>query len=356
MPIDRGNVTSVCLVSLFISASLTFSTCLGADDDLKQRFLSEAPEAWSQYRVRAEHIQGAVTFTQTNRGSSERALRSTERQITVFDRNALVISERENRNSEYLKTAVGVNSDYAFRVQFDSDARQWVLTDLDRDVQDVELSSLAEGPKELALGLVCRGMRVFGTWLPEMVSEPGFRVNQVLTFEQGSTQLVRVEFDYEPQQHRNNPVRGGTILLDPSRYWLIREAKVRAFWMPGEEGTITVQVEYADDEVNSFPLLTRYVAHVDAQLSGDRAKEAGINEVHHDWVWNFDLRELENASERDFTLAAFGLPEPSDRLDAGSQSGSWGTLLVLANLCFLVAIGLWWLNRRRYPGENAGSP
>lgn len=356
MPTDRRNVIPVCLVTLFIGGYVTFSTPLAADDELKQRFLAEAPEAWNQYRVRAEHIQGAVRFTQMERGRSERALRSDERQIKSFGRNALVMTERVNRDSEGLTTAVGVNSDYAFRLQFDSDTQQWILTDLDRDIQDLERSSLAKDPRELALGHVCRGMRVLGTWLPEMIADPGFRVHQVTTAERDDTQLVRIEFDYEPQQPANNPVRGGAILLDPSRYWLIREAEVRAFWMPGDEGIITIEAEYADDEVNSFPLLTRYVAHVDSQLSGDRAEEAGTSEVHHDWVWDFDLRELEKASEQEFTLAAFGLPEPSDRLDAGSQGGAWGTILVLVNLCFLVAIGLWWLGRRRSPGENAGAP
>ena len=138
-------------------------------------------------------------------------------------------------------------------------------------------------------------------------------------------------------------------MLDPSRYWLLREADVKVREPPDKaEGTHSIRLEYQDSD--GLPVPTRCVIHVDAQVTGPAAGLSGQDQVHDDLVWEFDFHRLANASERDFTLSAFGIPEPIRPAASRWRRGT--RLLVLIALgTVLLVVGI--LLRRRFSHREA---
>ena len=165
-----------------------------------------------------------------------------------------------------------------------------------------------------------------------MVESADFVLQSVQEVEQDGNALVRIDFAYTPSAPTDNPVRDGFVLLDPSQYWLIREARTQGVWGRGDTGQIIIQNEYAPRD--GIPLPRRHRMHWIA-----------TGEVHHLTERIFEGWTRASADERDYMLTAFGLPEPS--------GGRGRPLLwLLGHAIIGVSALMWYLwNRMR---RNAG--
>jgi hypothetical protein len=117
--------------------------------------------------------------------------------------------------------------------------------------------------------------------------------------------LVEVVFDspHEVSEEDDAVVQGGTLVLDPKRFWCLRSYDVRAK-IPNAAGTIEFRVLELKASAESFPVPRRCVC--------DKRFAAGDGTSNHQqWQYEYDLsvpRRL--PADKEFTLSAFGLPEP----------------------------------------------
>ncbi len=114
--------------------------------------------------------------------------------------------------------------------------------------------------------------------------------------------LVRVQFTYVPDEPLLTRVRGGFVVLDPDRYWLIRKARTEGDWGKGGTGEIVINSEF-DTSLDALPL----PAHHQTHWMGTMEENEPVHNVREMW---FDRWKRSSGEENDYRLRAFGLPEP----------------------------------------------
>jgi hypothetical protein len=184
-------------------------------------------------------------------------------------------------------------------------------------------------PNDSAVRLACICQTVYNVHLPDLAKEPGFLLKRVSSVDADSNRLVRIEYDRVSHSMRNDPARGGWVLLDPALYWVVKQYEVKAVW-PDGQGTISATLEYKTTD-SGFPLATRVVRNHKA--------ESQTGPVDHEYVLDYDLNVQDKLPERDFTLSAFGLPEPA----GATRSRLYLWIGGVGVLCVSVAL---WLARR----------
>jgi hypothetical protein len=135
-----------------------------------------------------------------------------------------------------------------------------------------------------------------------MIESPDFVLQSVETVESEGEPLVRVEFDYVPDDPFLTRVRGGFVLLDPNRYWLIREVRTKGDWGGGSVGEIIIYQEF-DSSLDELPLPTHRQEH----WIGITEEGESAHHVAETWCEGW---KRSSEDEADFRLTAFGLPEP----------------------------------------------
>jgi hypothetical protein len=296
-----------------------------ADDLLLQRFRSEAPAAWKAYQETSLEISGSIVGTATNRSTNEVTERFT-RDIRVVGPWAVFRqwpgmadpprSPRGKEDAGIPETpyACGRNSRYTFRLAQGATRDDWVIEKLQPLAESLAEDrgvawSATQGANPLHVPFI-----LFPGRLTKIAASDGFQVHGARSVKRDDEDLVEVSFSYLPTDERalRKEVRipNGTLLLDPGRYWLMREAEFETRSALGELGKNSVRVDL-DDSIASVPLVRKYTVHVIADPTGTKAESYGITEpLDQLREYTYDLRKIESPAERDFTLSAFGLPEP----------------------------------------------
>jgi hypothetical protein len=194
----------------------------------------------------------------------------------------------------------------------------------------------AEANKKDANGLHLFEPRV---GLPELYQSAGFQLIDVSP-EGGdkSEALVRVTFRYTPKDPSNDWQRSGVVVLDPSRDWVIRRTEL-------EE----------EQQVGKVKVTGKYTGRIDYKESGEQ--HVIKSETRHR-IWNngalvneitllseIERRPRKSIPESEFTLSAFGLPEPHW---ARPKSKPWYLWFAIAGLvCLSLGAGVAFVKRRR---------
>jgi hypothetical protein len=227
----------------------------------------------------------------------------------------------------------GGNEDYGFTLQRPRNSETWILTNFTCDPELVAAGSIRSARR-----ITCVGLRSSTGWLPEMVDEPGFSVDHAETRNVAGETLVDVTFRYLHTGQDDNYAEEGHMLLDPSRCWLLREAEVKVREPPEPVGgSHAIHVEYKDSD--GLPVPKRRVMSIDVQATEPVAERGGTVETHDDLVCEYDFNRVAEARERDFTLSAFGIPEPVRPAPARSATGTRlfaaiviGTILIVVGI------------------------
>jgi LPXTG-motif cell wall-anchored protein len=157
---------------------------------------------------------------------------------------------------------------------------------------------------------------------------------------------VRVEFDNSHELESNakdfDPVQGGVLLLDPNRYWCVRGCELRNRYIDAE-ALINEKVQLRDPSEN-LPVPKQIV-------SVSNQKRSMGEHLVVKTMMEFELYEPSRLPpDKEFSLSAFGLPEP---LGVSWSRTPWYLWVGLAGILFLlVGAGFYWLKRRR---QAAGS-
>jgi len=318
--------------------------CLGGSSakaeqaaDLKQRFLREAPLKWEAYREYAMRLQGVKTVTTYD--STQTSGRFRERLVSQAKHRgpwSLSIFE-ESGDSLAQGVPAGlarvVNSRYGFVLTRKQPADPWVLTELDTNISDNRSIEPSER-KEAVLYTFCLHLVVERRLISDMIKDPEFKLGSLTTVLRDSREFVRVEFSHRPPRSRDEaPNLTGWLLLDPGSYWVIKEGEFEAQY-PASTGTITLVNQYVDNN-QGIPIPIQRVGYARYSGFGGMRVETSVSKCA--------FYEDANLPESEFTLSAFGLPEPD-----GLRPTPWYLWAGVAGAaCVAVAFGLRWLARKR---------
>jgi hypothetical protein len=270
--------------------------------DWKERFLKESPLRWQDYKD-MKILQGSFV------SSAMMGDKTVHQSRLEFKQNktcALVSTQRLQSNGQ---PAVlnATNARYGFQLKRLTPGKPWAITGQNLNLKDgYKLSRTA--PAEAVQNWLSHPFTLDGTAftrLPVLVKDPDFSVQGANPVVRDGKALVEVHFTSKPKRFEAGqlagawmPVRGGRIVFDPERYWVIHECEIQLQRSPQEHDatdSVVGTFEYTDGK-KKIPIprrITRKWA-----VMGTKSTE------------DFDLSEREDVPDDEFTLSAYGLPEP----------------------------------------------
>jgi len=302
--------------------------------ELQKRFEAEAPAAWDEFRQANRYAQGtwkgeteATGLADKYRGETELKVNETCRVLRVTDRTANT-SEVFAQNPKYwfhLKSGKGkawILFELYQTEQFNSDNAKEIDRRLNEYGGRMAENSVRLNPDEQLLS--------------ELIRSPQTRFISVISSQQDGVELVEVKFE-TPENTNPRKLTGGVLLLQPTRNWL--PVKTTAFTRNRVgTGTHTVQFEYLPGQ---YPLPRHADSGEVYQLFTDP------NPWKSSSTGDYNFRVPERLPDtQEFTLTAFGLPEPVGVVWV-KPTPRYVWFLAAAVVFALVAITFRWLARRR---------
>ena len=293
---------------------------------LDRRLREEGPRGWSQYLAFARRLQ--VTWQAARSGapnSKALSIRTECKQGT-----SAAVRVQSNLEPATEAEAIGANPLYTFTLKRRDSQRGWTLVKLKLSKQSKTPDKEQKEVQEDVRREVCNFLTLFNLWLPDLLHDADFKVKSVRPVSAEGLDLVKVEFDYR-KRPGNYPVRGalqitgGWMLLDPQHDWIMREYEVYHF--SPENSLIHRQFRFKAG-TDGHLLLTQVKTRI-------RGKEGGAT---FDNSWETEVETLERADMpvTEFTLSAFGLPEPRGVTWERGSSRWWLWFTVAAGVLLVV--------------------
>lgn len=289
-------------------------------ETLKQRFFAEAPRAWGEYRSYAGRLQGASERTITIEGkiSSIRHL-----EYKSNPRCKMVLTQ-PLFGEELVGEVFVFNPQYAFSLKRKAKDAPWVLVELNVGTTRVGPDGWADFPASC----LCIHAQLYE--LRELIRLPSFRVVRASAVQDAGRELCRIDFESKQTD--------GVLLLDPNRSWTLHHSSVRE--KSANQPSVATQDFEVRDPAANYPILKRWLLH--KEITNGPKPGKSVAQV----VEEFDLKEPSTPPEdNEFTLAAFGLPEPLG-VKPIPASRNWVWLLAAAVAAAAVALSFAWLKRR----------
>lgn len=180
------------------------------------------------------------------------------------------------------------------------------------------------------------------TRLSQLISKDSFKIKKISKISLDGLELVQLDFSFDDKKQQIQSQ--GSLYLDPDQCWCIRrvsESYVRAlngtpFW----KGDWNVEYQVTAHP-SGFPLVKSQIAQGHSYEGKVKKKVEGTEKIDYEWEINDHLPNSE------FTLSAFGLPEPID-VAAEEKPTPWYLWLMASAVgCFALAALFRYLLRNR---------
>jgi hypothetical protein len=308
------------------------------DDALKQRFLQEAPLQWERYVQEVEMVQGNyvvhTTFGFNNatvQNQDEYRRNQTGKIVqTIYQRHA-------GGKKEYAEQCFGMNARYAFELRRNRPGSDWVFvgySDLRKESIPEQLNFHMQGLSKLNTLLV----RLDWELLSEAVRQPSFRVERCKAIQRDGEELVEVVFAYPHAESKTPPwnrAQGGTLLLDPKRFWVVRHSELKT-----NGGTIKKHLSEMAETSDSVPIPKLFEEESRHTFTAEQVTKGFPPKTTNKTRYEFDLHKPNPLpDDEEFTLRAFGLPEPKG-LETPRKPSRWWLWFILMALASL-ALGVY---------------
>jgi hypothetical protein len=313
---------------------------LGADGDagLQRRFLEEAPRRWRECLAHEFSLRGVSTAVLTKDGKDYTRCKFDRKQRPGHRlAQAWLEQVEEGKHTERLDA---YNPDYLIELSRRAEGQPWVLMQLAMKTSASSFDAAPSYRYGLKDSVQAVLFQVSDAKLTDLVQQPSFRVVGAKEVRRGGDRLVLVEFDnaHDVKDTPSCNVQGGTMVLDPSRSWCVREYDVRVKYTGpvGTERSDTIELRPSKEP--AFPLPVKLVTT--QKLFSEEAKKSYVIRFER----TYDLDESNPPGEDEFRLSAFGLPEPG----TVRATPRWHFWAAVGGLCaFALAFLLRVFGRRR---------
>ncbi len=142
------------------------------------------------------------------------------------------------------------------------------------------------------------------TSLENLAAQPNFKIVATSNIEKNGRKLVQVEFtNIHPLEHDETNVQKGVLVLDPNAFWCIASGEIESLHSDGTQiNSISNEYKISSDGV-PVPIRTTHHYRV---ISGESKGKDSVAEIES------SLQRMNPpVSDSEFTLSAFGLPEPA---------------------------------------------
>ena len=326
-------------VIAFIPLAVNFSAF--AQDDLLKRLQTEGAKGWNQLRSDWGRIECSGRFSGSS-GTTE------DCKIKANDQMFVCEEAKYGKDGSFQSTkASGCNSRYSFGLTKNQERSGWLLQYVSE--QDLKTLTGKYHPRYIARNVGFAAVfelawNTGGLKFPEAFSDERFSVEKVTNVDFDGSKCVRLDYSYTPAKVSIEVVRdqelpqhtSGFAIYDPSLNWAIRQSEVSHSQAQGPPlvARVTMSYQRGKGEV-CFPKFAEVTIH-----PGSKLEERDSFEVK-----TIERREI---PESEFTLSAFGLPEPEGVMWAKPRkSRTWLWLAGAAGVSALIAIGFSRLRRRR---------
>lgn len=321
------------LFALVLSLSLRSAPDLRAGEpQLKEIVLRDYPPALKLLESRFASAKGVVRLTS---GTESNAGKRVTFGTTSFQRRGpefarvecdreMAITKTDNTKSWQLGMVMCRNRNYSFQLRRDGDIGPFSVSGIEgysggkTAADDHSMTSLLEVYLDAPYTLT-------GHRLSSLLSEEGFSVRGVSQVGENKPWL-KVEFERKADSTRPKTPQGaelqGWFVVSPEEAWVLR-----SFDIDRGSGTwhLWGSIEYAGAQ-GGVPLPKRVVQH--SRVKTGRARSS---------TWDFDEINLVDIPERNFTLSAFGFPEPGQ---AAARSAGGPALLLFCLACAGMALAV----------------
>jgi hypothetical protein len=296
----------------------------------------EAPKKWAEYRSFARRLQGSITITTESIKPRRPAGKPARWQFKQNDNCALVSFKdaiQTPRPGQATREVYAINPNYGFQLKGTEASKEWVITGIERENKDnIQWVGMPVG--EIVARTCSLPFAVHARHLDLLLPLADFKVNRVLAVNRNGRDLVQFDFELPPQRDDKQyfPFRSGSVFLDPDHYWCVQEYEGRGIFGNGW-GTVREIREFKD--VHGYPVLTRIIE----TQKGD--PNQGANDPgEYKETQDFDFDEPAGLpGDQEFTLSAFGLPEP---IGVNKAKPRWYVWVGGASIACLIAGAVIW--------------
>jgi hypothetical protein len=319
---------TTCFILLFIIVGLCDQA--DADEKLKERFFSEYPAAAVHAKRFYQGLSVRLRERTMYKGNPEPDM--------VFEHVYKTANGRASLQTNALKRlpemeglpsskAIVAHPRLSFSVRKEQDSDEWVLNDVREYLQ-------ASGFLGLDAPGVVAPYVINSVEITDLFRDKDFMVTGAEWVIHADKRMARINFDWDQSR--------GWLLLSPDESWIMYG------FLRGSKDESQAQTAYQHAEITYQPSgeplpwlkQARYWVEVKNHVE-DRV------EIELAYDNTFDVVEIErqDVPEHEFTLAAFGLPEPGETPHHRRRLVI--TTVVVA--VFLTAFCVFWLTRKRQP-------
>jgi hypothetical protein len=329
----------------FAVANASAPASLAAQEPLRARFLREGPQGWEGLRTAMQKLEGSYIGRHI---LAEQAPMAHQAKFKVNGEYLVSEETRKDADGKIVRLlAHGVNLKYKFGLEQNNPPSSWTVTETGPPGDRLRMDH--PYTRALAMGFLRflnAPFTVGAVPIAEMIREPGFKLIEVDEVVRGGKKLAKVKFKYNPPKvtpelgpngvpirfdAHLTQMRGGWMFLNPERNWALEECELD---LEGDEKSSCI-VGYR--EVQDGIFLPSHVLDKEGPQTWDVA---------------FTELRIRDIPAQEFTLSAFGLPEPPGVV--WEKKGSyWYLWLALAAFASLGAGFLVRLMRRRYQNPVA---
>jgi hypothetical protein len=298
--------------------------CAQFERDWAERFKIEAPHDWSRcveiLRNRRLQVESSRFDLANGRVLRDHTWYEYRSLGPLFSETAQELGPKQESGTCSVRS-----TQYAFDLKRRDQNQQWALTQFHTEKLPARFGAAPNGRRAGPLWLQDQ-------WLPDWYSQPGFKVTSAVSENRDNKGLCRIEFSWKPTNRVQGPInqgetfiKEGWIVFDPAHSWCVDSFEAKAAWTSCPNVIIRGRYDRTE-HFEEKPTKYRYTDETSGTLND------GTN-VHRELMADFQFLG-DSATEDNFTLSAFGFPEPAG---AGSPKPIPRYLWLLSSAFLLLA-------------------
>lgn len=332
-PFNGGGVTGSPGLVLGVLSLLLSTSSIGIGASLEERFHTEAEVAWTKLEEFGQHLEGSFSVRKVYGFPSFKPFAFTRYDFGLSGNLAKV--QIHTPESDDVRS---INSGYFFTLNRKSEESPYkvcLLKSIDHSTP-AQRKQIDEQVRKIR-DYVHASWYMLGEPLSHYLHQPQFVISKISEDIRNGESLCRVDFEYRPGKDEAPEFvmkAGSYVVLDPNHFWCIREYLVYRLW-----GSSKGVLEYGAP-LEGFPGVSKKTEVLNAN---DRRFANGMTTTMEVIRVNHSI-----LSEKDFLLAAFGLPEPNlEAFNGGGLSTRRIVVLFMIILMFMCLVIGYRLQKRR---------